>query len=227
MTVEQFNNFIFERSNGIVQDGIFKNLKFKANYSTLYSKILGFYESQLQMYVKDAINKRPNLIVNIGCGDGYYGLALAKLLPESKSILVDINESELEKAKQNAEANNLSNVEFKLNIEHQEINDLCSSHDKVFFLIDAEGWEINLLDCEKFSQFQNAILLIECHDFIHKNITNDLINKFLFSHKIYVIDDCQKSITLDILNFLSLEDKLFLQSEGRPGAMKWLYMSPK
>ena len=227
MTIEKFNDFIFEKFNGVVQDGIFKNLKFKINRLGLHSKILGIYENQLQMYIKDAINKKPNLIINIGCGDGYYGLGIANILKESKCILVDTNKSELQSAEQNAQANNLLNVEFKLNIEDEEINELCSSNDKSFIIIDAEGWEINLLDHEKFNQFQNASLLIECHDFIHKNITNNLINKFLFSHKIFVIDDCKKSIMFDFLDFLTLEDKLFIQSEGRPTAMKWLYMSPK
>lgn len=221
MDKEWFNDVVFKKSNGQVQSGLFKNLKLKKR-SDLYSKILGIYENQLHIYIKDAISKKPNLLINIGCGDGYYGLGISKIIPEIKSILVDINEDELNNCKENCLLNNLKNIEFKNSISNNELKNLYENNNNIFFIIDAEGAEANLLEIDE--NFTNSNFLIECHDFIVPNITELLKNKFMFSHKIYEITDCQKTIDLEYLD-LSLDQKIFFQSEGRPGIMKWLYLT--
>ena len=227
MTENEFNNLVFEKTNGVVQNGLFKNLKYSEKYYPLYQKILGIYESQLQIFVKDAILKKPDLVVNIGCGDGYYGLGLAKLLPDVKCVLVDKNDSELNRSKNNALINNIQNADFMLDISHEELSSLVSSHNNPFIIMDIEGDECRLLDPSKYNNLSKCTMLIECHDFICNNITNLLVSRFASSHKIYIVSDSEKYIMDDFLNKISLDDKLSFQFEGRPDNMKWLYMTPR
>lgn len=49
-------------------------------------------------------------ILDVGCGWGAIGLALAKLFPEKTVHMVDINERALDLAKENAERNKIKNV---------------------------------------------------------------------------------------------------------------------
>ncbi|WLR50952.1 class I SAM-dependent methyltransferase [Bacillus tianshenii] len=50
-------------------------------------------------------------LLDIGCGYGPVGLALAKSFPARNIVMSDINERAIELAKQNAEENQVSNVE--------------------------------------------------------------------------------------------------------------------
>jgi tRNA G46 methylase TrmB len=227
MKENEFNDLVFEKTNGVVQNGLFKNLKYSEKRERLYSKILGIYENQLQIFIKDAILKKPDLVINIGCGDGYYGLGLAKLLPNTKCILVDKNDKELDRSNKNALANNIQNADFMLDIDHEQLSALVANHNNPFIIIDIEGDEIQLLDTYKYKNLSKCTLLIECHDFMYNNITNLLVSRFASSHKIYMISDCEKYIMDEFLNEISLDDKLILQSEGRPDNMKWLYMTPR
>lgn len=227
MNENEFNNFVFQTTSGVVQNGLFKNLKYAENRERMYNKILGTYEKQLQIFIKDAILKNPDIIINIGCGDGYYGLGLAKILQNSKSILVDINDTELLRAKSNAKANNLNNVSFLNDISDQELSDLINSHKKPFIFIDIEGGEYKYLDSSRYNYLSKCLMMIETHDFIHNGITNLLATKFSSTHKIYIISDTEKDIMDDFLDHVPLDDKLIFQSEGRPQNMKWMYLLPR
>jgi len=51
-------------------------------------------------------------VLDIGCGYGPIGLVAARLAPQGHVKLIDINERAVELARQNAEANGISNVSF-------------------------------------------------------------------------------------------------------------------
>lgn len=227
MNENEFNNLVFETTNGVVQNGLFKNLKYAEKRDRIHNKILGLYENQLQIFIKDAILKNPDIVINIGCGDGYYGLGLAKILNNCKSILVDTSEDELIRAKNNARINNLNNVSFLNDITDEELIRLVNAHSRPFVFIDIEGAEHKFLDHIKYECLSKCIIMIETHDFIYRNITSLLINRFSASHKVYIINDTEKHIMDDFLNNIELDDKLAFQSEGRPQGMKWIYLSPK
>lgn len=58
----------------------------------------------------------PNVqgdILDLGCGYGPVGIAIAKSFSERKVVFTDINERALQLAEKNALQNNLNNVEFK------------------------------------------------------------------------------------------------------------------
>ena len=80
---DYLNKKIIKISNSKVMSGIYKNthLENKSHWSKFdyASKLLGFYEEQIQNLIVD-IQKKNNLktLINIGCGDGYHALGLVK-----------------------------------------------------------------------------------------------------------------------------------------------------
>lgn len=55
----------------------------------------------------------PKTVLDLGCGYGPIGLAIAKLLPESVVYMSDINERAVELGIRNAQLNGITNVQIK------------------------------------------------------------------------------------------------------------------
>ena len=83
---------IFHQFDGIVQDGIFKDLKLSSDTNTsagvLGSKILGFYENVVSDFV---INKGPYTnVINLGSADGYFAIGMLIKKLATKAICFEI-----------------------------------------------------------------------------------------------------------------------------------------
>lgn len=76
----------------------------------VFSKKTVDFGSRLLIETLDFSEMIPGDILDVGCGYGPMGLALAKEDPERKVEMVDVNERALGLAKQNASNNRLSNV---------------------------------------------------------------------------------------------------------------------
>ena len=89
--------YIFNQTECRVQRGPFSGMTIVPKTSwgdgDSAAKLLGVYEDELHPAVEDAIKRNPDLILNVGCAEGYYGIGLAARLPESHVIAVDINSS--------------------------------------------------------------------------------------------------------------------------------------
>lgn len=87
--------------NNINLEGNITVFKPDKNSDIIYNKIFQDY--------KDSTNID---ILDLGCGSGAIGLALAKNIPTSNVIGLDINQDAIDDAKNNAEQNNISNINF-------------------------------------------------------------------------------------------------------------------
>lgn len=223
------NNIIHERTQGVVQRGPFTGLKL-CNYDSgcLGNKLLGSYESQLYPAIEQTINYKPDLIINLGCGEGYYGLGLAKRLPNVRNIIVDNAEHELINALYNLQANNLDNVELWNSADLEVTEFIMSKYNKPFLFVDVEGYEITFLDKKTNKELEKSYIIVECHDFQGTPITQILQERFINSHHIFnIYDELNKTSDHQSIQSLTKEEKDLLLSEGRPGVMNWLYMIPK
>ncbi len=85
------------------------------NFTTdhaVFSKREVDYGSRLMI---DVFNEPdiPGDLLDLGCGYGPIGLALAREFPDRRMIMVDVNERALALAKKNAENNHISNAAIK------------------------------------------------------------------------------------------------------------------
>src|SRR5205823_14186040 len=116
--------------------------------------------------------------------EGFYALGFARLLPNARVLAYDIQQ----------EAQKVCEIGYKLNglSGAFEIGGYCSAvllqsltqaAARPFALIDCEGCERELLLSTSY-EFANTTMIVECHDFLDRAITPDLIEKFHRTHRI-------------------------------------------
>ena len=136
------------------------------------SKILGLYEKELEPALKDVVRSEPDVVMNIGCAEGFYALGLARLIPNAKVIAYDIDERAQKICKHGRQLNNLNGAfEIRGYCSAEELQNLTQISKRPFALIDCEGGERELLLSRNYD-FANTSMIVECHDFLDRSITS-------------------------------------------------------
>lgn len=220
--------------NQIVIRGIFKDIKYqqmKAVGSALYPKLLGTYEKHLNPYLYDLLDNCYEKIINIGCGEGYFTLGLAKLFPHVKLEAYDIKKEAISLCKNNIKLNNLTKQiqVFHDTFDTDKVKNL--EVDKRYFIFcDCEGCEDSIFTKENIPYFRNCDLIIELHEFIHSDIKTTIYNLFRESHEVSIITEDKrlpKYDEIDILDNIYLKDVHRLVNERRPQIMTWAVILSK
>ena len=112
LIIEDTERFItFEPVQYITGKAFFYNHFFKVNQSVLIPR--SETELLVDLAIKEASNIKSPDILDIGTGSGCIALSIAKKIPESKVLAIDISDDALEIAGQNKEDLKIKNVEFK------------------------------------------------------------------------------------------------------------------
>lgn len=224
--------FMFEQTKGLVQTGPFQGMTIVPFFSwgdgDSPAKLLGIYEDELHGVVQDAVAANPDLVVNVGCAEGYYSVGIGRLLPNAKSLAVDIVPAAVDICSKNFEVNGLKNYECLLRPTNAVwLDQTISKSTKPFIVMDCEGAELELLDPVQAPALSTATILVECHDCVQAGITDTLTERFSSTHKVVRVEQKFKDpYQFEFLKQLSDCDKWALVHEGRPSAMTWLYMTP-
>lgn len=205
--VDQFFKSAFVTFGAKVLSGVFAGMDIGKNFAwsdgNVVIKLLGVYEIELQNTIQKAISRRPKTIVNIGCAEGYYTVGLGRLLPEARIMGCDIDPEALKIATTNAKKNNLNNVTFWLvdgeYYNFYDIAELMYSADLA--IIDCEAGECAYLHEVLQPLFGKLDIIVECHDFLHAGVSDDLIARFQKTHSIEVIKPAQLSPPYSIKDF--------------------------
>lgn len=226
LTKEQIDNFVFTKANGTVLSGPFSGMKLLPEAcwksTTISPQILGCYEAELHEPLEQEIAKRPAKVVNMGCAEGYYAVGLARRLPSSRIIAMDIDRAAGELTRRNAELNGVD-VEVVDFVFHALQNaDLI--------VMDCEGGEVEYLNPEIVPTLAKSTIIVECHETKEQHTNQILFDRFKDSHVLV----CLWSEILgrnpnqyEILRDLHSNDKWLAVSEGRPCMMNYLVMRPK
>jgi hypothetical protein len=192
------------------------------------SKLLGLYEKELEPSLKDVECSEPGIVINVGCADGFYALGLARLIPNAKVVAYDIDQQAQEVCRVGRRLNNLDgDFEIRGYCSAEELQDLTQMSNRPFALIDCEGGERELLLSTSYD-YANTRMIVECHDFLDRRITSELINKFSKTHKIELIEQGGKNpFTSEITTGWAENDLWLIVSERRPERMHWLYLTPQ
>ena len=75
------------------------NYTLDSSGSALYSKLLGSYKEQIYRWINDIESKNYDLILDIGCSEGYYAVGFAYKGYAKKIIGYDINSKAIKLAK--------------------------------------------------------------------------------------------------------------------------------
>lgn len=218
----------------IVRHGPFKGMIFSTETSpasSTYAKLLGSYESEIHPFINIVLARQHQLVVNIGCDDGYYALGFAWRKPGIKVIAYDSNKNAIAKALSLAKKNNLENqVSFAGTFNATHINELDESIN-TFFIVDCEGAEREIFTQENAAKLRRADLLIELHINLHPDLEDYFSNMFSHTHDVQVvnsIDDHLKARHFDYPEIAgrSYELKKYITQE-REIFMQWMLLTAK
>lgn len=223
-------------SNDQVFYGLYKGMKISDIFWSQYDycpKILGLYESEIQLEIKTSKKK---YFINIGSAEGYH--AIGQLLQDKKINCICFEaEKESEKLLRiNAEINNVIDRLFIFEKADENFLKVIKSnlplidYKDCIFLFDIEGGEFEILNENNLKILSKSKLVIEFHQKnIDKNFKNlnfiKLLERF-YSISFLTTTARDLSVIKEIWQFTDI-DRWIMASENRPNLMKWIVCNPK
>src|SRR5688572_22592070 len=224
---------IFEQTHGRILGGPFRDMQFIPTNilgSYMSCKLLGTYERELNPVVEMMIAKGYRTIVNIGAGEGYYGVGLAKRIPSAKVICYEIDQRNQEVIREHAELNGVSDrVEVNGRCDPSCLSDrLARAEEPIAVVCDVEGYEYDLLDPLSIPQLRHADVLVELHDMFRKGVSKALKNRFAPTHTVTKLYSTRRT-RADFPSQVNLDPSLQTRAldEDRGGTMYWYWMEAK
>ena len=213
----------------------FKNLNYEgidAHGSAMYPKIIGTYESELRDEITRLGNNQYDLIVDIGCAEGYYAVGLAQMFPGTPVKAYDIDASARKACKKLADRNGVGGqVQIQSFCSDAELQQLCEGNSGLV-ICDCEGFEEFVLNQRVAKACFQSDLIVEVHDCFYPGIGDKLQDAFSDTHnciKIAAVGIKHKK-TLLSKNSLELVPEHILNvalDEHRPSGMYWLILENK
>lgn len=186
----QVGQRVFGLTGGEVVAGPFKGLKYvsTARGSSIGPKLLGTYELELREIVEGIVARDYSTVINIGAGEGYYSVGLAKRMPGTRFICFDAEPLNQEQIKTLAK---LNGVEGKLDVrgfcDDAALNAALGDAKDVLVICDIEGAEVEVLRPDAVPGLRRVDLLVEMHDIVRKGCSPIVRERFQATHKIDVI----------------------------------------
>ena len=212
----------------VVEAGPFSGLRLLAKSHTTghIAKVLGVYERQVVTALQRAAQAGPTRFINVGSGDGYYLVAMGRLLPQTRLIGFDTSDQANDEARKVLAANGMADrAELR---GHCDCNALAAVlAERSLLLVDCEGYEAELLDPEALPELRRAAMVFELHEFARPGVTDLLQRRFASSHRIVMLDQDQP-LPMASPDLAALPESLVraIASERRPTLMRWMVMTP-
>lgn len=180
--------------------------------------VLGSYESELHAIIHNALGEKYEMIIDVGCAEGYYavGFALKASAPVSA---FDADPRELERCLSMAR---LNNVEDRITLRgwcsSQRLQTLIAGR-RGFVLSDCEGYETDLFDEATVMAMQRSDALVE----IHGDAYEPLLERFAKTHAVRTFMASPRSPDdyPELAHMLGNAARAV--SEYRPPCQRWLY----
>lgn len=214
----------------IVLHGPFKGLDYsntRTFCSSLYPKLLGTYEHEIEGHMASALDEHFDLIVDVGAADGYYAVGFALKKPETKVIAFEQDPRARVELENLAEVNQVSaRIEIRGRCDTWDL--LKLPYEGGLLVMDCEGHEENLLTPEVISHLRHWDFIIETHDGYSAEMTSRLIHRFRSTHKVERIEAVHDfnrvdGINLPLLQGIPRRECDLLLAEGRQHAcLRWI-----
>ena len=214
----------------VVQGGPFKGMAYSPaviGAGALAPKLLGCYEEEIQEHIEQLLRKRPETILNVGAGEGYYAVGCCLRLPQARCFAFDTAEAARRECQIQAALNGVT--------PRIVINGFCRPESlpalpmqRALVVSDCEGFEVDLFTDETMRYFSSSDLLIELHDFLRPGASQIITDRFAASHQVSIVKTRPRVRTdFPQLSGLSPENAAFALTENRPGPMAWAVLTPR
>jgi hypothetical protein len=221
---------IRRRTGGQVFSGPFSGLQLSERVSwapaeSQIALLVGCYEQELHDAVEELVDLAPPQIVNIGCGEGYYAVGLARRLPSSTVNAVDTDPAALEICMATARTNGVADRLCTMTPSDFETTELPPG---TAWFVDCEGAEVIYLDPTRRPDLATSMIIVECHDFVDRSITPMLTDRFSPTHTVELIEQSARNPSgSPLLRDLPETHRWQAVDEGRPEVMNWLVLRPR
>ena len=200
--------------------------------SALLPKILGCYERELHPVIERILRNEYTDVVDIGCAEGYYAVGLGMRLPQVTVHAFDTSPRARRLCAELAERNGIA-ARLKLGEWCDEAVLLgLELGPRALLLSDCEGYEAELFTPRVATHLARHDVLIEVHEQHDPELSRTLQTRFAATHDITAVESIDDRRKLRVYDFPELmkydvRTRLRIVSEGRAGAMEWLYCSSK
>jgi predicted RNA methylase len=224
-----------QRTERRVLQGPFAGMKYIDDSvgSAYIPKLLGLYEKELSHCVAAINELKPEQIIDIGAGEGYYAVGLARLNPAVRILAFEMQPAGRSAIVDLARLNDVEKqIEVRGECRVADLQAALSTIGRSVVVCDVEGAELELIDQSAVPALRNATILLELHEFVVPGITGEIKKRFSATHDIELIWQQPRSRSDFPWRTLgtSILPKAYLDwavSEWRPERMAWLWMQPK
>ena len=199
--------------------------------SSFLPKILGTYEIELEPAWELISDFDFDIVIDIGCAEGFYACGLANMYPLADVYAFDTDMTARQYCEENAKINDLNNVTIQDLCTPLALSNLCSGKSS-FIICDIEGAEKKLFSEIDKSCLTKTCILVEIHYSIDSTISSFFKTEFKSSHNFqsfFSTDDIHRPTVWASFNIPKLSDQdLFLaMKENRGHIMEWILLLPK
>ncbi len=218
----------FARDHGrTVLRGPFAGLEYVPDV-TQAAKLAGAYELELHDAVEQLVAAAPSVVVNVGCGEGYYAVGLARRLPEATVRAHDLDDDERARCGAMAQRNGVA--------DRVDLRGLCDldglralPQDGVALVLDCEGAEVDLLRPDLVPAMAHWPVLVELHDFGGVAASEIVPERFAATHDVHRLQPVpRRGDEAPELASWDAADRVAVLDEHRPpGLTSWAWMVPR
>jgi hypothetical protein len=218
----------FVQAHGlVVQGGPFQGMRYLDDSvgSVFIPKLIGCYEEELHPHFEQALQQTHDVIVDVGCAEGYYSAGLALRTPESTRVFAyDTDAVARKSCSQLVALNELQNrVQVGAFCDATELGRVLRG--RALVVCDCEGYEVELLDPRLVPALLDANMVVELHDLARPGITQTLVARFEASHHISLVSSSARlPENHAALNVLETSARAKAVSEYRGGPQQWAVM---
>jgi hypothetical protein len=218
----------FIRRHGeAVLGGPFKGMRYvpEAFSPNSVARLLGSYEEELHGAIESAISRRPAVVVDVGCAEGYYAVGLASRLSGAIVFAYDTETAKQDLCKAMATANEVSD---RVKVGGAVTPELLSELPLVGALVfsDCEGYEAELLDPTRCPNLLAADIVVELHEHLTPGVTDLVCSRFAATHQCELIHTRRHNPEkYPALNWLSKADRQRAADDARGIRMAWAVLT--
>jgi predicted O-methyltransferase YrrM len=190
-------------------------------------RLIGTYEPELHSVIEKLLEGPAyDLVVNVGCAEGFYAVGLALRLQRTDVYAFDISQSQQRLCRHNARENGVgTRVKVRGRCTCDDLVTLLTPGKRSLIFLDCEGAETELLRPDLAPGLLQANIVVECHDFLDKSITPTILERFQESHEVTRIDEqMHEWPDLSEIREMSGLDKAGAMFEARSALMHWLLL---
>lgn len=193
--------------------------------SQLTPKLLGTYEEEVHPFVERVIRRGYRTVVNLGCGEGYYAVGLARRIPEASVLAFDLDERSQRLCREMAAANDVAGrIRVAGECDPECLREVTPH--SALVVCDIEGAEVDLLRPDLVPELLDCDLLVEVHSVKGLRSTGTLLrDRFASTHHAEVVRYRRRNPSrYPAIAFLSRRDRKVAVEEYRRRGRSWMLL---